>query len=116
MTDIVRTGTTRRWSDSVAWQGLLFLCEVAGDLDGDLAAQAREVFAALDARLAAAGSDRSRLLTVTVYVPDPADLAAFNALWDDWIPAGSAPVRACLHAALTDPRMRVEIQATAALR
>lgn len=115
MSEIIRTGTTRRWSDTVSWQGLLFLCEVPDKLDGDVAAQAREVFAALDQRLAAAGSDRSCLLSATIIIPDPADLDAFNFLWDEWIPAGSAPVRACIHASLTDPRMRLEIQGMAAI-
>ena len=41
-------------------------------------------------------------------------LQAFNALWDEWIPSGTAPVRACLHAPLTDPAMRIEIQMVAA--
>lgn len=116
MSDILRCGTTRRWSDTVTWQGLLFLCEVPANLAGDIAAQAKEVFSFLDERLAAAGSDRSRLLSATLILPDPTDLAVFNFLWEEWIPAGSAPVRACFHAALTEPAMRIEIQAIAAVR
>lgn len=114
MADILRTGTTRRWSDTVAYGGLLFLCEVPADTAGDIAAQARQVLAQLDAQLTAAGSGRGRILNATIYLPDPADLAAFNALWDEWIPSGTAPVRACLHAPLTDPAMRIEIQMVAA--
>lgn len=114
MDDICRQGTTGRWSDTVAWQGLLFLCEVPEDLGGDLVAQAAEVLRFLEQRLAAGGSHKGRLLSATIYLPDPADLADFNRLWEAWLPAGTAPVRACLHASLTDPRMRVEIQAIAA--
>lgn len=115
MTEIHRSGTTRRWSDTVSWQGLLFLCEVPSQLDADIGGQASEVLAALAQRLEEAGSNSRRILNATIYIPDPADLAAFNALWDDWVPAGCAPVRACIHAPLTDPRMRVEIQMMAAL-
>ena len=43
MDDIYRQGTSGRWSDTVAWQGLLFLCEVPEDLEGSLAAQAAEI-------------------------------------------------------------------------
>lgn len=114
MSDIHRTGTTRRWSDAVTWRGLIFLCEVPSNLDGDIAVQAREVLQLLESRLIAAGANPSRLLSVTIILPYPADLDEFNRLWDEWVPAGSAPVRACIHAALTDARMRVEIQATAA--
>lgn len=115
MTEIHRSGTTRRWSDTVSWQGLLFLCEVPSQLDADIKGQASEVLAALAQRLAEAGSDNRRILNATIYIPDPADLAGFNAVWDDWVPAGCAPVRACIHAPLTDARMRVEIQMMAAL-
>ncbi|MBI2276004.1 MAG: RidA family protein [Dechloromonas sp.] len=115
MSEIHRSCTTQRWSESVSWQGLLFLCEVASQLDGDIRLQATEVLAALAQRLNEAGSDQRRILNATIYLPDPADLAGFNAVWDDWVPAGCAPVRACIHAPLTDPRLRVEIQMMAAL-
>lgn len=115
MTEIHRSGTTKRWSDAVSWQGLLFLCEVPSQLDADIKGQASEVLAALAQRLEEAGSNNRRILNATIYIPDPADLAGFNALWDEWVPAGCAPVRACIHAPLTDPRMRVEIQMMAAL-
>lgn len=115
MTEIHRSGTTRRWSETVSWQGLLFLCEVSSQLDADIRVQAAEVLATLAQRLEEAGSDQRRILNATIYIPDPADLAAFNALWDAWVPAGCAPVRACIHAPLTDARMRVEIQMTAAI-
>lgn len=114
MDEISRQGTTARWSDAVAWQGLLFLCEVPADLDGGLAIQTAEVLRFLEQRLAAGSSHKGRLLSATIYLPDPADLTDFNRLWEAWLPAGTAPVRACIHAALTDPRMRVEIQAIAA--
>lgn len=114
MGEIKRSGTTRRWSDAVAWQGLVFLCEVPGQLDAGIAEQTRDVLAMLDQRLSDAGSSRQRILNATIYLPSREDLAGFNAVWDDWIPAGHAPVRACVHAALTDPRMRVEIQMVAA--
>ena len=114
MSEIERSGTTRRWSDTASWQGLLFLCEVPGQVDAGIAAQTRDVLATLEQRLQAGGSSRQRILNATIYLPEREDLAEFNAIWDEWIPAGHAPVRACVHAALTDPRMRVEIQLIAA--
>ena len=46
------------------------------------------MLAQLDAQLTAAGSGRGRILNATIYLPDPADLAAFNALWDGGFPPG----------------------------
>lgn len=114
--EIVRSGTTARWSDTVAWNGLLFLCEVPEKLDADIAAQAREMLGMLAKRLADNDSAPERLLSVTIYLPQAQDLARFNEIWEAWLPTGCAPVRACIHAALTNPLMRVEIQAMAARR
>lgn len=113
---ITRTGTTGMWSDAVSFGGLVFLCEVAEDLNGDIAAQTSQVLTALAKRLEATGSDTGRILNATIYLPDPADRPCFNELWGKWLPVGCAPVRACLHANLVDPRMRVEIQLIAATR
>ena len=113
---LVRSGTTDMWSDTARFGGLVFLCEVAEDLSGDIAAQTGQVLAALQGRLAEAGSDVSRMLMATIYLPDASDRVRFNELWAKWVPAGCAPVRACIHADLVDPRMRVEIQLIAATR
>ncbi len=112
--EIVRSGTTARWSDTVAWNGLLFLCEVPEKLDADIAVQAKEMLVLLAKRLADNHSSPTRLLNVTIYLPQAQDLATFNEIWEAWLPTGCAPVRACIHAALTNPLMRVEIQAIAA--
>ncbi len=113
---IVRSGTTPMWSDTASFGGLVFLCEVAEDSSGDIAAQTAQVLAGLEKRLAEAGSDVSRLLMATIYLPYREDRPRFNELWAQWIPAGCAPVRACIHAALVDASMRLEIQAIAAVR
>ncbi len=113
--DITRRGTTQRWSDTTVWNGLLFLCEVPTQLDTDIRQQTAEVLSLLNDSLVAAGSSNRYLLNATIYVPDPNDLGGFNEVWDAWVPSGCAPVRACIHAQLTKPAMRVEIQAIAAL-
>ena len=112
---IQRHGTTRRFSDSVVHNGTVYLVEIPPDLNGDITAQTRGLLASIERLLAQAGSDKSRLLMVTVYLADMADYDALNAVWDDWVPAGCAPVRVCVQAMLNDPRMRVEIALTAAL-
>lgn len=113
-TSIVRHGTTPRFSDSVVHGGTVYLVEVPPALDGDITAQTESLLASVDRLLAQAGSDKSRLLMVTLYLADMADYAALNTVWDAWLPAGCAPARACLQAVLADPRYRVEIVLTAA--
>ena len=111
---IERHGTTRRYSDVVAHGNTVYLVEVPLTLDGDIATQTREVLLSVEDLLARAGSDKSRLLQVTIYLADMADYAAMNAVWDEWVPEGTAPVRACIQARLANPAMRIEVVVTAA--
>ena len=111
---IRRIGTGTRWSDIVVHNGVLYVVEVPETLDGGITRQTEEVLASLEASLAAGGSSKDRLLLVTIYLADMADLEAFNAVWDQWVPPGTAPVRACVQARLGNPRYKVELQVTAA--
>jgi len=48
---------------------------------------------------------------------DMADYDAVNAVWDAWVPPGTAPSRACVQVkALAQPGWRVEIAVQAAVR
>ena len=83
-------------------------------LDADITAQTLEVLASIERQLIDAGSDKSRLLMCTIYLPDMADYAAMNEVWDLWLPEGAAPSRACVQASLANPAYRVEVVVTAA--
>lgn len=113
--EIERHGTTARYSDSVVHNRTVYLVEVPASLDADISDQTREVLGSIERQLASVGSDKSRLLMATVYLKDMSDYAAMNAIWDDWIPAGTAPARACIEAKLANPGYRIEIALTAAL-
>ena len=67
-----------------------------------------------EATLRRAGSDPTRLLQVTLYLADMDDYDAMNAVWDNWVPEGTAPARACVQACLANPEMRVEVVVIAA--
>ena len=112
---IQRHGTTRRYSDSVVHNGTVYLVEVPANLDADISAQTENLLSSLERLLAQAGSDKSRLLMATIYLADMADYDAMNAVWDAWLPEGSAPARACLQARLANPKFKVEIVLTAAV-
>jgi enamine deaminase RidA (YjgF/YER057c/UK114 family) len=113
--DIRRLGVTRRWSDAVIHGSVVYFVEVPDDPSASARDQFRQVLDQVDARLALVGSNRTRLLQVMVYLPDPADLSEFNSLWDDWVPEGHAPSRACIHAQLAAKGYRIELVVTAAI-
>lgn len=97
--------------------GVAYLAgQVAADAAGrSTAEQARQIFAAVDAYLAEAGSSRSSILQVTIYLTDMADYAEFNAVWDAWIDPAHPPSRACIQSPLARPEWRVELVLTAAV-
>ncbi|OYW21092.1 MAG: hypothetical protein B7Z55_06195 [Planctomycetales bacterium 12-60-4] len=115
MSDIVRHGVTQRWSDAVMHQHTAYFVEVPDDPAKTPGEQFAMVLQQVDSRLQQVGSDRTRLLQVLIYLPDPADLAEFNRQWDAWVPTGHAPSRACVHTPLAAPGYRVELVITAAI-
>ena len=80
----------------------------------DAAGQTRQVLAAIDALLARAGSDKTRILRAQIFLADIADFAAMNSAWDAWVAPGHTPPRATVQAALARPGWKVEIVVTAA--
>jgi enamine deaminase RidA (YjgF/YER057c/UK114 family) len=105
-----------RLSEMAVHNGVCHLAgQVAADAGQDMAGQMRQVLAAVDALLARAGTDKSRILMCQIFVADMAEFAAMNAVWDAWVSPGHAPPRATVQAALARPEWRVEVVVTAAL-
>jgi enamine deaminase RidA (YjgF/YER057c/UK114 family) len=76
--------------------------------------QTKEVLSIIDGHLAKAGSDKSKLLTATIYLPDMGTFAQMNAEWDSWVSPGNTPARATVEAKLASPKYGVEIMVIAA--
>jgi enamine deaminase RidA (YjgF/YER057c/UK114 family) len=76
--------------------------------------QTQEVLSIIDSHLAKAGSDKSKLLTATIYITDMKNFAEMNAVWDSWVSAGNTPARATVEAKLAAPQYGVEIMVVAA--
>ncbi|GAB4464170.1 MAG: RidA family protein [Burkholderiaceae bacterium] len=105
-----------RMSEAVIHGGIVYLAgQIAEDATQDIGGQTRQVLAAIDALLAEAGTDKTRLLTAQIFLADMADFAGMNAVWDVWVPTGQAPARATVQAKLAKPEWKVEIVVTAAL-
>ncbi len=111
---IERYGTTQRYSDVCAHENTIYLVETPQTLDSNAATQTREVLAGVEKLLEQAGSDKTRLLLVTIYLHDIDDLIAVNAVWDRWIPHGTAPARVCVEARLAHPDFLIEVAVVAA--
>jgi enamine deaminase RidA (YjgF/YER057c/UK114 family) len=105
-----------RLSEMAVHNGVCYLAgQVPADATQDITGQTRQVLAAIDALLARAGTDKTRLLMVQIFIADLADFPAMNAVWDAWVPAGHAPPRATVRASLARPEWKIEMVATAAL-
>ena len=79
-----------------------------------VAKQTQEVLSIIDGHLAKAGSDKSKLLSATIYLPDMKTFPEMNAVWDGWVSAGNTPARATVEAKLAAAQYTVEIMVTAA--
>jgi enamine deaminase RidA (YjgF/YER057c/UK114 family) len=105
----------KRLSEMVVHNGTIYLAgQVADDPTADMAGQIRQVLAQIDRLLGEAGSDKTRILSATIFLPSMSDFPALNAAWEAWVPAGHCPARATVEANLAAPQYKVEIQVIAA--
>jgi enamine deaminase RidA (YjgF/YER057c/UK114 family) len=80
-----------------------------------VAIQTREILAAIDALLAQANTDKSRLLMATIWLTDMATFAEMNGVWQAWVPPGEAPARATVMSShLASAEFKIEIAVVAA--
>jgi enamine deaminase RidA (YjgF/YER057c/UK114 family) len=113
---IQRIESGPRMSQAVVHGDTVYLAgQVAGDPSADVAGQTRQVLASIDTLLAAAGSDKTRILSATIYLADIGTFAQMNSAWDAWVPQGHTPARATVEAKLAAPQYRVEIQVIASV-
>jgi enamine deaminase RidA (YjgF/YER057c/UK114 family) len=114
---IKRYRTGKRMSQVVEVPAATTMLYVAGQISDDrtldLEGQTRNILAKLDAMLTEAGSDRSRIVSAMIWLSDIRNRHAVNAIWDDWVPEGAAPARACVEARLAEPSDLIEIQIVA---
>ncbi len=115
-TDITRHGTGARMSEAVAYNGILWVAGQVGQPGASVADQTRQCLAEVDRILAAAGTDKTRILSAQIWLADIATFADMNGVWDQWVPQGHTPARATGEAKLATPDYKVEVIVTAALR
>jgi enamine deaminase RidA (YjgF/YER057c/UK114 family) len=113
---IQRFETGPRMSQVVVHGNTVYLAGVvANTTKGEsVTKQTEEILSIIDSHLAKAGTDKSKLLTATIYITDMKTFPEMNAVWDRWVSAGNTPARATVEAKLAAPQYNVEIMVTAA--
>jgi len=113
---IERIETKRRMSRIVKHNGTIYLCgQVCKDAKQGIKEQTESMLEKVDALLLQAGSDRKHILSATIYIADMQYFSEMNEVWDEWIPEGYAPARACVEASMAREALLVEISVIAAI-
>lgn len=112
---ITRKHTNQRMSQMVIHGDTIYLAgQVAKDSSADITVQTQQVLDKVDALLAEAGSDKSKILSAQIWISSIGHFAAMNEVWDAWVAENNAPARACIEARLASPDLLVEVGITAA--
>ena len=100
----------REWNCQATVFGDLIFCSgmVADDKTLDMKAQTAQVLKKIDAVLARAGTNKSRILSATVYIADASLKDDMNEAWMAWVDHANLPTRTAVGAVLT-PGTKVEI-------
>lgn len=113
---IRREGVGEYLSSAVVHSDVAYIAgQFANRRVASIADETRAVLDQIDARLHEVGTDRSRLLTVSIYLADIDDFAEMNAAWIEWLDGAAPPARVTVQTALASPDWRVEMAAVAAV-
>jgi enamine deaminase RidA (YjgF/YER057c/UK114 family) len=103
-----------RMSQAVIHGDTVYLAGQVGAPGESVTVQTKAVLASIESLLAEAGSDKSKILSATIWMADMADFGEMNAVWDAWVAGKDAPARATGEARLATPDYKVEIIVVAA--
>lgn len=113
---ITRLDPEERLTGAVIHNGLVYLAgQIADDTSLDAQGQMVDILQQVDVLLAKAGTDKSRLISVQIFLADMEDMAAMNRAWDTWLDRNNKPARATVEAKLANPLWKVELTGIAAL-
>ncbi|CVI63524.1 RidA family protein (plasmid) [Agrobacterium leguminum] len=112
---VQRSGIGKRMCQASIHNGTIYLAGQVAAPGKSTGEQTLAVLDQIEGILKEHGSDRSKLLQVTVWLQDMADYDEMNAVWDEWVAPNNGPGRATCQAKLYTDEYRVEMIATAAL-
>ena len=111
---ITRLHSGPRMSQAVIHGDTVYLAGQVALPGKSVTEQTQAVLGQVDALLAEAGSDKSKILSATIWLADMADFAEMNGVWDAWVGGKDAPARATGEAKLATPDYKVEVIVVAA--
>ena|ERR1700683_1499303 len=113
---INRIGVGPRMSQAVVHGDAVYLAGTVADKAAgkSVGEQTKEILEIIDGVLAKAGSDKTKILSVSIWLTDIKTFAEMNAVWDAWVAPGHTPARATVEAKLAAPQYQVEIACIAA--
>ena len=112
---IERHEQNKVFSKVVEANGFVFTSGItATDNSLSVQGQTKQTLDEIDRLLALCGTDKSKVISSMIWVTDIRHRDAMNEVWFEWTGGQNMPVRACVEAALADPKLLVEIQVTAA--
>jgi enamine deaminase RidA (YjgF/YER057c/UK114 family) len=88
---------------------------VSDDLSPDFEVQMHDILNKIDSTLAELGSDKTKILSAVIYLPDISHFSRMNAVWDNWVVPGQTPARATVGAQLATKDYLIEIMIVAAV-
>lgn len=107
---IIRHQPGTFYSAAVECNGMVFVAgQIAEDRSQPVKGQTEQVLKKIDAVLALAGTDKSKLLSANVWLADIGDRDTMNAVWTEWVDPENLPARATVEAKLATPATKVEI-------
>jgi len=114
---IKRIGTGKRMSEAVIHGGKVYLAGFVADKAAgkSVKEQTADILSQIDATLAKAGTDKTKILKANIWITDIGTFAQMNEAWDAWVPQGHTPARATVEAKLAAPEFNVEIMVEAAI-
>ena len=97
-----------RMSQAVVHNGTVY---VAGQVakGATVKDQTTAIVKQIDSLLAAAGTDKTKILSATIWLVNMGTFAEMNSVWDPWVSPGNTPARACVESKLATPDYLVEI-------
>jgi enamine deaminase RidA (YjgF/YER057c/UK114 family) len=113
---IERIGVGPRMSRTVVHGDTVYLSGAVADKAAgrSVGEQTREILDIIDGVLAKAGSDKTKILSASIWLADIRTFAEMNGVWDAWVAQGHTPARATVEAKLAAPQYSVEIACIAA--
>ncbi len=116
MSEIKRIGAGPRMSKAVVRGKAVYTAGQVAEKTkgGSVAEQTKEILGLIDALLVEAGTDKSKILSATIYLSDISTFAEMNSVWDVWVDKDNPPARATVEAKLVTPDYKVEIAVIAA--